>query len=401
MWITPFVYILFSNIETMAAFLLLLFVLANHLTAGFSRQLPVAADDNLVTILSIDGGGIKGIIPAVILKYLETALQKKDPTARIADYFDVVAGTSTGGLMTAMLTTPDPNNSNRPLFTAEEIIKLYKQEGPHIFDQTNSTWFISVLASSEWNSLTPGPKYDGKYLHKIICETLNQTRLNQALTNVVIPTFDIKLLQPTIFSSFKLEVHPSLDALLSDISIGTSATPTYFPPIYFKNKETEFNLIDGGVAAANPALVAVNEVTQAMKANSRAKFLLLSLGTGMSKTTEEYNATIAAKWPASCWALGPFIEVSLHAAADMTSYYLASFFQGLQAEENYLRIEEYDLDPSADSLDNATKVNLDYLEEVGQKLLNETVQKLDVTTFVPEKIPELGTNAEALDRVYL
>ncbi|XAR48324.1 hypothetical protein NMG60_11031099 [Bertholletia excelsa] len=367
----------------MAAFLLFLFVLANHLTTGFSMQLPVAVDGNLVTVLSIDGGGIKGIIPAVILKYLETALQKKDPTARIADYFDVVAGTSTGGLMTAMLTTPDPNNSNRPLFTAKEIIEFYKQEGPHIFNQTN------------WSS----PKYDGEYLHKIIRETLNQTRLNQTLTNVVIPTFDIKLLHPTIFSSFKLETHPSLDSLLSDICIGTSAAPTYFPPIYFKNEETEFNLIDGGVAVANPALVAISEVAQAMGANNSTKFLLLSLGTGTSKTVEEYSATIAAKWSVVYWALmGPFIKVSQHANVDMTSYYIASLFQG-QPEDNYLRIEEYDLNPSFDSLDNATKENLDNLDEVGQKLLNETVQKLDVTTFVPKKIPELGTNAEALDRL--
>ncbi|KAF8377522.1 hypothetical protein HHK36_030904 [Tetracentron sinense] len=73
---------------------------------------------NLITILSIDGGGIRGIIPGTILAYLESQLQELDgEDARLADYFDVIAGTSTGGLLTAMLTAPDDNN--RPLFAAK------------------------------------------------------------------------------------------------------------------------------------------------------------------------------------------------------------------------------------------------------------------------------------------
>ncbi|KAF3339453.1 Patatin-like protein 2 [Carex littledalei] len=77
---------------------------------------------NLITILSIDGGGIRGIIPAVILSFLESELQKLDGgDARLADYFDVIAGTtSTGGLLTAMLTAP--NSENRPLFAAKDAL---------------------------------------------------------------------------------------------------------------------------------------------------------------------------------------------------------------------------------------------------------------------------------------
>ncbi|XAR48325.1 hypothetical protein NMG60_11031100 [Bertholletia excelsa] len=350
--------------------------------AGFSSWLPVVADENLVTVLSIDRGGIKGIIPAVILKYLQTALQKKDPNARIANHFDVVAWTSTGGLMTDMFTTPDPNNSNHPLFAAEEKIEFYKDEGPHIFNQTNS----------EWNTTTPSPKYDGEYLRKIICEKLNQTRLRQTLTNVVIPTFDIKLLQPTIFSIFKLETHPSLDALLSDISIATSAAPLYSLPIDFENNNIELNLVDGGLAASNPVLVTIREVAQAMDRNGNSKFLLLSLGTGLylmlrdstlvmsvipetetPKLVEKYNAKIAANWAVVQWELGLITEAYSLGAKDMTSFYVASVFQGLQSENNYLRIEiilrimifacEYDLDPSVASTGNTTQANLDNLEE--------------------------------------
>ncbi|MFS7911299.1 putative patatin-like phospholipase domain, Acyl transferase/acyl hydrolase/lysophospholipase [Helianthus anomalus] len=87
---------------------------------------------NLITILSIDGGGVRGIIPGVILNFLETELQKLDgENARLADYFDVIAGTSTGGIVTAMLTTP--NEEGRPVFTAKDVVDFYVEHCPKIF----------------------------------------------------------------------------------------------------------------------------------------------------------------------------------------------------------------------------------------------------------------------------
>ncbi|KAH9663504.1 Patatin-like protein 1 [Citrus sinensis] len=208
---------------------------------------------NLITILSIDGGGIRGIIPGVILAYLESQLQELDgQDARLADYFDVIAGTSTGGLITAMLTAP--KEQNRPMSAAKDIVPFYIRHGPQIFPQLRG-----MLANSVVNRVRAlmGSKYDGKYLHKVIKENLKDTKLHQTLTNVVIPTFDIKKLQPTIFSSFQVAASPDLDAQLADIAIGTSAAPTYFPAYYFENPDDhgtlkEFNLIDGGVAANNP-----------------------------------------------------------------------------------------------------------------------------------------------------
>ena len=83
-------------------------------------------------MLSIDGGGVRGIIPGTILAFLEAKLQELDgPGARVADYFDVVAGTSTGGLVTAMLTAPD--KEGRPLFAAKEINDFYLKHSPKIF----------------------------------------------------------------------------------------------------------------------------------------------------------------------------------------------------------------------------------------------------------------------------
>ncbi|CAK9185856.1 unnamed protein product [Ilex paraguariensis] len=88
----------------------------------------------LITILSIDGGGIRGIIPGTVLAYLESQLQELNgKDARLADYFDVIAGTSTGGLVNAMLTAP--NENNRPLFAAKDIKPFYLEHSPKIFPQ--------------------------------------------------------------------------------------------------------------------------------------------------------------------------------------------------------------------------------------------------------------------------
>uniref|UniRef100_F6H013 Patatin n=1 Tax=Vitis vinifera TaxID=29760 RepID=F6H013_VITVI len=214
----------------------------------------------LITILSIDGGGIRGIIPGTILSFPEAELQKLDgEDARIADYFDVIAGTSTGSLITAMLTAPNINN--RPLFAAIDIQHFYLEHCPKIFPQ-NSCPFANIAAVIR---ALLGPRYNGKYLHSLVREKLGNIRLHQTLTKVVIPTFDIKLLQPTIFSSFKVKHDPTIDASLSDICMGTSAAPTYLPAHLFETKDyaTErartFNLIYGGVAANNPALIAMGE----------------------------------------------------------------------------------------------------------------------------------------------
>ncbi|XP_052189844.1 patatin-like protein 2 [Diospyros lotus] len=219
------------------------------------RFLQPPTDGDLITVLSIDGGGIRGIIPGIILGFLESELQKLDgEEARIADYFDVIAGTSTGGIVTAMLTAP--NEKNRPLFAAKDIKTFYLEHCPKIFPQESNPF---AHATKIMKTIT-GPKYDGKYLHSIIREKLGDTLLHQALTNVVIPTFDIKRLQPTVFSTYEVKKNKCLDAMLSDICISTSAAPTYLPAHSFQTKDSsgkvrEFELIDGGVAANNPVHV--------------------------------------------------------------------------------------------------------------------------------------------------
>ncbi|XP_073129532.1 patatin-like protein 3 [Henckelia pumila] len=376
---------------------------------SFNKIQPPAFG-KLVTILSIDGGGIRGIIPATILQFLESQLQILDgKDARIVDYFDIVAGTSTGGLVTAMLTAPDANN--RPLYAAKDIVPFYTKHGPHIFPQKGG-----IIGSVENTLVQIGnPKYDGKYLHQLIRDNLGQTRLHQTLTNVVIPTFDIKNLQPTIFSSFETKTSPALDALLSDICIGTSAAPTYFPAHYFTNddgsgKTSEFNLIDGGVAANNPALIAVGEVTKQVfrkdpnfapiRPMDCRRMLVISLSTGSAKQEEKYTAEMAASWGRFGWLVHgnstPILEVFSQASKDMVDYFLSIVFQSLNSEENYLRIEDDALVGANASVDVSTKQNLDELVKIGQNLLKGPRSRIDLRTGASETVAAGGTNQDAL-----
>ncbi|XP_058099966.1 patatin-like protein 2 [Magnolia sinica] len=367
---------------------------------------------NLITILSIDGGGIRGIIPATILCFLESLLQEMDgEDARLADYFDVIAGTSTGGLMTAMLAVP--NEINRPLFAAKDIKAFYLNHCPKIFPQYRGPFSSLAMIIKE----LMGPRYNGKYLHGLVREKLGKTKLHQTLANIVIPTFDIKQLQPAIFSTYEVKSNPSLDALLSDICIGTSAAPTYLPAHYFETKDSqgkvrEFNLIDGGVAANNPALVAIGEVTKEVfkgnpdfspiKPMDYRRFLVISIGTGSPKKENKYNASRTSKWGVLGWLLSsgstPFVDVFTQSSADMVGIHLSVIFQALHSECNYIRIQDDTLSGTVSSIDMATKENLEDLVKIGEGLLKKPVSRVNLETGVFEAVENEGTNEQVLRR---
>nr|XP_043637160.1 patatin-like protein 2 [Erigeron canadensis] len=370
---------------------------------------------NLITILSIDGGGIRGIIPSVLLDLLETELQKLDgEDARLADYFDVIAGTSTGGLVTAMLTTP--NEEGRPLFAAKDVKDFYLEHCPKIFPHDSNP----LAPAANVVKALSGPKYNGEHLHKVLQEKLQEKRLHETLTNVVIPTFDIKYLQPTIFSSYQLKNTPSLDAKLSDICIGTSAAPTYLPSHSFKTEDSEgnfireFNLIDGGVAANNPTLVAISEVTKEITRGSPnffpikpmeyGRFLVLSLGTGSPEFQERYDATKSSHWGVLGWLAGggstPLVDVFTQASDDMAHYHISTVFQALHSEENYLRIQDDTLSGDLASMDLTTQENLENLVKVGEKLLKKPVTRMNLGTGLCEPYHQT-TNEMALKKFAL
>ncbi|XP_050384381.1 patatin-like protein 1 [Argentina anserina] len=361
-----------------------------------------------ITVLSIDGGGIRGIIPGTILSFLESKLQELDgEEARIADYFDVIAGTSTGGLITTMLTAPD--EKKRPLFKAKDIVPFYLEHCPRIFPQA-SRRIMRLCALI-------GPKYDGKYLRKMLRQILGARRLHETVTRIVIPTFDIKLLQPHVFSTFEAEIDASEDALLSDVCISTSSAPTYLPAHYFKTRdsggnEREFHLVDGGVAANNPALLAMRptgtvfpgspDALAAPQSLDYRKYLVLSLGTGTSKMEKKYDAKMASKWGIMGWFYKdghcPLVDAFTFASGDMVDLHMSLIFRSIRCEHNYLRIQDDTLSGQVSSTDKATKNNLKDLVKTGESLLQKPFSRINLDTGIFEPVENEGTNEKALIR---
>ncbi|KAI3957186.1 hypothetical protein MKW92_032474 [Papaver armeniacum] len=357
--------------------------------SSHTDQMPPS---KLITILCIDGGGVRGIIPSTILAFLEAKLQELDgPDARLADYFDIISGTSTGGLVTAMLTAPDA--LNRPLFAAKDIPQFYLDHCSKIFPQPNRGIFDNA---KKWiHDMVGGPKYDGEYLHGLLKELLGNTRLHQTLTSVAIPAYDVKLRHTCIFTTEKAKTSLIEDPLLSDVCIGTSAAPTYLPPHQFQVKAKvngreqvrEYNLIDGGVAANCPITLPYGLLPGVCKKNPN---FFTKGKEKIEAAKQEITADVAAKWGVADWLrhTNGLSDLFSPAESDISYYDNASILglsqlwlgasqiEFFRIQHNFTKSES----SSLSSMDIATTENLENLVRLGQNLLKKPVTQVSVET---------------------
>ncbi len=201
------------------------------------------------TLLSIDGGGIRGIVPATILAHLEALLGSP-----VREHFDLIAGTSTGGILGLALTCPEA-------YTAGQCIDFYTEDGPTIFSRS---WghFIGSGASL-W-----GPKYPATGIESVLTKTFGDATLDLALSKVMVMTFDYAAYKTLVLKSWQ---H---DATFFDAARGTSAAPTYFAP----HACSLGLLADGGLFANDPALCGLLELHALYP--QETDFLVVSLGCG-------------------------------------------------------------------------------------------------------------------------
>ncbi|KAJ6670087.1 PATATIN-LIKE PROTEIN 2, partial [Salix viminalis] len=223
------------------------------------------------------------------------------------------------------------------------------------------------------------PKYDGENLHDTIKLNLGEKlSLSETLADVIIPTFDIKHFRPTIFSTSKAKRDKSMDPSLFEICIGTSAAPCYFPPYYFKTSQ-DFNLIDGGVAANNPALLAACEVMKERKTDFN-KLVILSLGTGAPDEKDRLEVG-DGEWGVADWVWQddeshPLLDVLMSAADEMTEMYISNIFQYTGLEGNYTRLQA-NLTLKDSAMDDSGQENLENLQKIGQDLAKNNDTKLE------------------------
>ncbi len=191
-------------------------------------------------ILTIDGGGIKGVFPASFLTSVEDSLGRS-----VADYFDLIAGTSTGGIIALGLGLGLP---------AAQILRFYQEHGPAIFRKSLLRYFMS------WALL---PKYDERPLREALQAVFGNHTLGESKKRLVIYSSNLETGEVYVY---KTAHHPRFERdykeRLVDIGLATAAAPTYFPT--FRNTFGT-PLIDGGVWANNPVGFAAIEATHVLK----------------------------------------------------------------------------------------------------------------------------------------
>lgn len=297
----------------------------------------------LFKILAIDGGGIRGIIPAILLTELERRTGKP-----ISQLFDLIAGTSTGGILALALTRP--NAQGLPRFRAADLIELYEKEGPVIFPQ-------SLLRKVVTLGHTLREKYTSKGVEMVLQQYFGGSRLKEALTTVLVTSYDIEQRSPWLFRSERAKLNPFYDFPMWQVARSTSAAPTYFEPeqIQMPDINDQWALVDGGTFANNPSMCAYAE---ALHLHPESDVLMVSLGTGEYTTPLEYDK--AKKWGLIGWARS-VIDVVFDGVSKTTDYQLQQLLAASEGPRRYYRFQ-LTLARGTDQMDNTEPQNLESLK---------------------------------------
>ena len=330
-----------------------------------------------VRILSIDGGGIRGIIPAYIIKYAESYLQKKAPGTSIADHFDFIAGTSTGGILTGLYLAPEDETDKKSKYTAADALDFYVQNGNHIFNKSKvKNW------KRLWG-LINATEYDSKNLEQLLMAKFGNLLLSKLLKPCLITTYNLNTKSAFFFTS--TENTDKREFYVRDVLRSTSAAPTYFTPAKIRNiskngmknpKLSKMINLDGGVFANNPTMCAYAEArnTNFKDRNnnepSANDLLILSLGTG-GRGYSNANKEKSNSWGLLKWAkLVP--DIMMDASIDTVAYQMNEIFHSLgpSQSKNYLRIDTPDKDRNyAIDMSDASSENIQKLLKAGKKTL--------------------------------
>lgn len=326
----------------------------------------------LTRILSIDGGGIRGIIPGQVLVALEKKLQEKskNPKTRIADHFDLLAGTSTGGILTCIYLCPDRKNPSRPRFSAQEAVNLYLEKGGKIFDVS---WLQKIRSAGGLRD----EKFSAKEIEKALKSYFGNLKLSELLKPCLITSYEISNRYTHFFTQHDAKKSKSYDFLVRDLARATSAAPTYFEAARIRSAVNKsYPLIDGGVFANNPALCAYGEARNLFKRQGSNKhitaknMMIVSLGTGQVKKPYPFNK--AKDWGMIEW-IKPLIDIMMSGASETVDYQLKQIYDAVGSPGQYLRITPESLGRANPDMDDASEKNLRALKKVG----NDTAKKYD------------------------
>jgi patatin-like phospholipase/acyl hydrolase len=309
-----------------------------------------------IKVLSIDGGGIRGVVPAMILAEIEERTGKP-----ISALFQLIAGTSTGGILALGLSKPGAHGN--PDKTAEDMVKLYETEGGRIF--TRSVWRRIHTAGGFAEE-----KYPSDGIEEVLDRYFGEARLKDALTDVLITSYEIERRIPWLFKSRVAKQRTNYDFPMKQVARATSAAPTYFEPVKIETSDSSeyWALIDGGVFANNPAMCAYVEARSTF-GDDENDFLVVSLGTGEMTRSLPYDEVKG--WGLAKWAQ-PIVSVIFDGVNDTVDYQL----KHLLPPNLYYRFQA-SLTEDNDAMDDATRRNIRALKLLAEGIIRDNGRQLN------------------------
>jgi len=331
-------------------------------------------------ILSIDGGGIRGIVPAALLSYLEKKIQEitGDPRLRIADLVDFVAGTSTGSIVGSMMLIPNETGSH-PKHEMTDIVNLYFEMGESVFKKH----FWHNLKTI-WGLL--GPQFPASNIDTPLLKYLDHYKMKDLMKPCMFSGYDIEKRRVNFYTNDD-EAEKYAHYLVKDVVRGSTSIPAYFPPARYQDGVDVNTIVDGGVFANNPSLAAFIEISKTIfKFEDKSKkrklrdIVIISLGTGSIKQ-KPFPYKKSKKWGKAQWMM-PVIDVLLSSHSEVTDYEMKKIFDTYDTMHNYHRLNPPILLGDSSGL-NASKENLvrllkdvdNYIEE-NRVMLNTLAREI-------------------------
>jgi hypothetical protein len=314
---------------------------------------------SFATVLSIDGGGVRGIIAARVLAELERRTQR-----RVSELFDLVAGTGSGGAIALALSTPGADGVGTR-FGVSEIAELLRAEMPRIY-RRRLRHRVRTLGG-----LT-GPRYPGKELQSVLRTCFGDHRLDQATTPTLVTAYDVGAAKPFLFRSYPSDAggeQPTWNCLAWEAAYATWAMPTYFPPLRLPlpGQSTSARLeqrciVSGDVFASNPAACALADSQRLFPGQ---KQLVISLGTARGEV-ESSGAYRGRRGSLS--SAGPIMQATSAAQRDAVDFQL-----DCALPSSYFRFQGEDVSVRAD---DASPDALRCLQQAADELIDKSAVQL-------------------------
>jgi uncharacterized protein len=303
-----------------------------------------------IRILTIDGGGVRGIIPAVVLGEIERRTGRHP-----SELFDVIAGTSTGSLLATSMIIP--GEDGRPKYRAASSADAYEAFAPKIFPRERWLQIRGLVRE----------KYSAAGLEKALQEFHGEARFSQALVHCFVPTYDLLIQDIHVFDSAQSALNPPDDMLMRHVVRGATAAPTYFDPFVIGPPISDHKrvLVDGGLYANNPSMLAL---TQVARHYAGSDVLVVSLGTGRAPAQPVSE-------DGQDWGLARWAKPLLHIVANGTNKVIDLELQHFLGPERYFRFQ-VDLPEECD-LDDASPERFRDLRRLGQDLVTRMSKDLD------------------------